>query len=279
MTRRLRRFLVRAAIVYGAAFTVVSCSGVASRLLLFPSRGSLAVPGAERVLLPSEAGGLEVFVGRDARARGGDLRAYVLKFCGNADRAERRVEDEVARFGGRGVEVWAVNYPGFGGSAGAPELAALAPAGLAAFDALQERAQGRPILVSGSSMGSTVALFVAAERTVAGLILENPPPLRRMIVQRHGWWNLWLLALPVAAGVPRAINALDTAPRVRAPAVFLMAEGDQTVPPDYQRLVLEAYAGEKAVIALPGGHNDGLNGAALELFRQSLDRTFGMLFR
>jgi hypothetical protein len=39
---------------------------------------------------------------------------------------------------------------------------------------------------------------VAANRPCAGLVLTNPPPLRNMILQRFGWWNLWLLATPVA---------------------------------------------------------------------------------
>jgi len=45
--------------------------------------------------------------------------------------------------------------------------------------------------------------------------------------------------------------------------IFLLAEKDEIVPPRYHRLVVNAYAGEKRVIALHGAyHNDPIEGAA-----------------
>src|SRR5437899_673838 len=76
------------------------------------------------------------------------------------------------------VEIWAVNYPGFGGSSGPAQLRLIPSAALAAFDALQSKAGTRPIIVFGTSLGATVALHVAAHRNVHGIVLHNPPPLR-----------------------------------------------------------------------------------------------------
>ena len=58
---------------------------------------------------------------------------YVLRFYGNADRADRWVAAEAGMWNNRAVEVWGMNYPGFGGSTG-PSNSPVSAAALAAFD-------------------------------------------------------------------------------------------------------------------------------------------------
>ncbi|PYL06692.1 MAG: hypothetical protein DME33_12855, partial [Verrucomicrobia bacterium] len=149
-----------------------------------------------------------------------------------------------------------------------------------AFDELKRHAADRPIVSFGASIGATAALHVAAQRPVAGLILHNPVPLREMILRRFGWWNLWLLAGPIAWQIPRELDSIANARASRAPAIFMLAQRDEIVPPRYHKLVVDAYAGEKRVIALRGAfHNDPIEGAALADFHQALDwllpRTIG----
>src|SRR5213076_1731280 len=114
------------------------------------------------------------------------------------------------------VEVWGVNYPGFGGSSGPARLARIGPASLAAYDELRKVAGTRPIFVFGASLGSTADLHIAAQRPVAGLILHNPPAIRQMILRQFGWWNLWLLAGPLALQIPRELDSIANARASRA---------------------------------------------------------------
>jgi hypothetical protein len=108
------------------------------------------------------------------------------------------------------------------------------------------------------------------------LILHNPPPLREMILRQFGWWNLWLLAGPVAFQIPRDLDSIANARTSRAPAIFALADEDEIVAPRFQRLVVDAYAGEKRVIALPNAyHNDPIEGAALA----DLNDALGWLLR
>jgi pimeloyl-ACP methyl ester carboxylesterase len=163
----------------------------------------------------------------------------------------------------RAVEIWRVNYPGFGGSTGPARLSRIGPAALSAFDELKHHANGRPIVPFGTSIGATAALHLAASRPgrIDGVILQNPPPLREMILRQFGWWNLWLLAGPVALQMPRDLDSIINARTSRAPAIFLLAERDEVVAPRFHRLVVDAYAGEKRVIALRGAyHNDPIEG-------------------
>ena len=235
------------------------------RLLLFPTTDPLSSIGATRSFIPFDGGRLELWTGRSRGCRPGDTPdAYFLRFYGNADRADPNVGEEALEWTPPGgVEFQGVNYPGFGGSTGPARLDRLGPAALAAYDALRHTAAGRPIIVFGTSIGTTAALYVAAHRPVAGVILQNPPPLRQIVLRQFGWWNLWLIAGPVALRIPSALDSLANAHAARAPGVFFLAENDEIVAPRFQRLVVNAYAGEKRVISLPGAtHNSPLDGPA-----------------
>lgn len=86
-----------------------------------------------------------------------------------ADR--RRVDTPVGA-----VEVFVESYPGYGGSQGPARLDAIPGAALAVYEAIARRAEGRPIVVAGHSLGATTALFVASRSW----------RLRRPIVERYG---------------------------------------------------------------------------------------------
>lgn len=258
----------------GVVYLVVIFFGhLPDHLILFPTRAPIDAGGAVRKTVPFETAEVEVWTAQSRRAHEqGVADVFVLRFYGNADRADRWAAAEAEMWNDRVIEIWGMNYPGFGGSTGPARLSKIGPAALAAFDELKRHARDRPIVPFGASIGATAALHVAAQRHVAGLILHNPPPLREMILRQFGWWNLWLLAGPVALQIPRNLDSIQNARTIRAPAIFLLAEKDEVVAPRFHRLVVNAYAGEKRVIALQGAyHNDPIEGAALVDLYQALD--------
>ncbi|MFG0317088.1 MAG: alpha/beta hydrolase, partial [Planctomycetota bacterium JB042] len=233
--------------------------GCADSFLLHPTTDPRAVPARTvRRTIPTPEGELEAWVRASPGVGGAAPAAFDVEFCGNASRAERMVERWSERWGDRSVEVWAVNYPGFGGSSGDACLRRCVRAAEAAFDHVAAEADGRPVFVGGSSLGSTFALHLAVARDVAGVLVRNPPPLREMILWKHGWWNLWLLAVPVALQVPEELDGVENARRSEAPAVFLSATRDGVVPPAYQRRVFDAYAGPTEWIEFEGRHSTRL---------------------
>jgi len=257
-----------------AAYLILILFGhLPDHLILFPTKAPIDAGEAARKMVPFQNGELEVWTAKSYRAKqqaGADI--YVLRFYGNADRADRWVAAEAEEWNGRAVEIWGMNYPGFGRSTGPARLSRIGPAAIAAFDELKRHAAGRPIVLYGASLGSAAALHVARQRPVAGLILHNPLPLRQMILRRFGWWNLWLLAGPIALQIPRDLDSISNAKAIQTPAIFLLAEKDEIVPPRYHRLVVDAYAGQKRVISLPGAyHNDPVEGAALAELNHALD--------
>jgi uncharacterized protein len=254
--------LLAIGIVY---FAVMFFGHLPDHLILFPTRAPINAGVAVRKTVPFQNGELEVWTAKSHRAQQqGRADIFILRFYGNADRADRWAAAEAEMWSDRAVEIWGMNYPGFGGSTGPARLSRIGPAALATFDELKRHAADRPIVPFGASIGATAALHVAAQRPVAGLILHNPPPLREMILRQFGWWNLWLLAGPIASQIPRDLDSIENARAIHAPAIFLLAERDELVAPRFHRLVVGAYAGEKRVIELRGAfHNDPIEGAAL----------------
>jgi uncharacterized protein len=267
-------------LVLGLAYVVVMIfGGLPDHLILFPTRVPIDAGSAVRRTIPFENGDLEIWTAQSQSARQqGHADVFMLRFYGNADRADRWPAMEAEMWNDRAVEIWGMNYPGFGGSTGPARLARIGPAAVAAFDALIHEAAGAPIVAYGASIGATAALHVATARPaeIAALILQNPPPLREMILRQFGWWNLWLLAGPVALQIPRDLDCIANARASRAPAIFLLAEKDEIVAPRFHRLVVQAYAGEKRIIELPGArHNDPVEGAALADLSYAVDSLLG----
>jgi pimeloyl-ACP methyl ester carboxylesterase len=271
---RLRRLLAKLAVVY-TVILILTFVGCTDRLILFPTTDPIRLAGIERLEVRRDGTrGVEVWKARSAPlVRGGrEPEAFALEFVGNASRAESMATIVAEEWANHPVEVWSVNYPGYGGSEGPARLRSIGPAALAVYDELSARAGGRPIIVHGQSLGSTAALYVAANRPAAGMVLSNPLPLRDLILKQHGWWNLWLLSAPVALSVPKELDGPNNAKRVTAPAVFLLAERDTVIPPKFQQKVVNAYAGEKVSVHQAGAnHNDPLEGPAAEEFSAALD--------
>jgi pimeloyl-ACP methyl ester carboxylesterase len=115
-------------------------------------------------------------------------------------------------------------------------------------------ADGRPIVIAGNSLGTLSALHLAARYgdrgLIAGLVLHNGPPLRELIAHHYAWPTLGLSRF-IARQVPTSLDSIANAATATAPAVFLTAGLDRVAPPNYQQLVVDAYAGPKRHLVLP----------------------------
>lgn len=252
--------------------SLLAGGGCADSFVLPSNHEILSPTGMTRRIVAVAGKQVEVWVTRSPSAVGHEPAAYVLFFVGNGDRAERWLSVVADGWDKRPVEAWGMNYPGYGGSDGPARLAAIGPDALGVYDAMRKVAGWRPIFIHAASLGTTAALCVAARRPVAGLVLHNPPPLWQLIMGHYGWWNLWLLALPVSAQIPHDLDSIANAARCHAPAVFVLSGADRVVPPRFHRLVVDAYAGPKRVIDVPGApHNAPLPHEAAEQLQRDID--------
>lgn len=248
-----------------AAALIVPLGCSANELVLGSNNQQIDPQGAQRELVRVGDRTVECWRARSPSAQDTSPKAYVLFFTGKGDRADRWTTIVAQAWGKFPVEVWGMNYPGSGGSEGPTRLDRVVPDAVGVFDAMRERGGGRPIFLHSASFGTAVALGVAAQRPVAGLLLQNPPALKQLILGHYGWWNLWLIAIPVTHQIPDDLDSVANAKRVTAPAVFIECGADEVVPAKYQKLVEAAYAGPHRNIDMPyARHADALSHDAAE---------------
>jgi len=227
----------------------------------------------QEVLVVNKKRVIDCWVARSPGAKSAEPQAYVLFFVGKGDRADRWISAVAGAWGEKPVEVWGMNYPGSGESTdGTPRLKTAAEEALFVFDHVNALAKGKPVFIHAWSFGTAMGLCVSARRPVSGMVLQNPPPLKQLILGRYGWWNLWLIAGPLALQIPEELDSVENARKTAARAVFILAGRDSLVPAEYQKKVVEAYSGEKRVVSMPGaGHDSPLTKEGAEEFEKDLE--------
>lgn len=245
---------------------------IADRLILQPTRNTVSPLGKERRVIHYKNGFIEAWTQRIGATASDDADVFVLKFVGTDERAERTNHQPLSSWSDLSGEVWSVNPPGYGGSSGRATLRAFAASGRAAYEEIYRQANGRPLILMGTSLGCITALYLAARVPISGMVLRNPPPLRQLIVGKHGWWNLWVGAMLVSTQVPDSLCSIRNASRCHGiPTVFIGSARDRLVPPAYQARIVKAYSGPKRIMRLrKGNHSTKLNAMEQIRFRSEL---------
>jgi pimeloyl-ACP methyl ester carboxylesterase len=170
----------------------------------------------------------------------------VLYFGGNAEEVSWMLDEGPRRLPGAGWLL--VDYRGYGASEGAPSETALVADALAWHDRVSK--DSRRIFVFGRSLGSGVAVKVAAARPVAGVILIAPYDSLAAVGQHHYPF------LPVGLLLRHRFDSVALAPQVKAPLLCLVAERDEVIPAARSRALYEAWGAQKRWVELKGaGHN------------------------
>ena len=143
-------------------------------LQYFPDRARTApaaagLPQAEEVTLRTADG--ERLIAWHIAPRG--TKPVLLYFHGNGGALNLRA-DRFAWVASAGYGLVALSYRGYGGSTGRPSETGLILDAQAAYDFAVARYPTRRIVLWGESLGTAVAIALAAERAVGGLILDAP---------------------------------------------------------------------------------------------------------
>src|SRR3954468_10483257 len=142
-------------------------------LMYFPDRqrtppAAGGLPQADEIMLDTADG--ERVLAWHVPPRGD--KPVVLYFHGNGGSLRLRV-DRFQKLVADGTGLLALSYRGYGGSSGKPTEAGLIEDGRAAYAFAAERYAGRTVLW-GESLGTAVAIALAAEKPVTRLILDAP---------------------------------------------------------------------------------------------------------
>lgn len=236
-------------------------------LMYFPER---ATPEAEA--LEARAAGLRPWLNASGEFmgwRGGESGGLRILLChGNAGKALHRgfwVSLLQEARGAGPVEVFLLEYPGYGSRPGSPTQGHLVAAASEAVDALwAERPE--PLVVLGESIGSGVAALVAAGRSerLRGMLMVTPLPSMRAVAKVH-------YPLVPAFLLSDTYPAREAIGGLQVPLALILAEQDEVIPMALGRTLAEGYAGPtKTWVEAGAGHNTLRLGRREGLLREAL---------
>lgn len=249
---------------FGAVLAVIAVlvgigAPIVERLLMYH-------PTTERVT-PQEAGlagveEIEIATGDGHtvlawRAKAAAGQPTLLYFHGNGGSLVNRAE-RIRKYRDAGRGVFMMTYRGYGGSTGRPSERANVADAKRAYEML--RALGvsaKDIIVYGESIGTGVAVQVAAEKEVAGVILDAP---YTSIVDVAAMLYPYLPARLLMRDRYETVKYL---PRVKVPLLVVHGEADALIPVEMGRAVYRAANEPKRIATFPdAGHSDhGLFGS------------------
>ena len=260
---RLRPATLRRAVSIFATIlvtAVIAYAGVAAlvwvlqeRLLFYPAPVTIA---------PSPPAGWRLEAYEHAAADGTRLAGVLLLppvqrarlvvyFGGNAEEVTASAAHAAQTYGERAVLL--LNYRGYGASLGRPGEREIVADALEVVDRIRERTDidASRIAIHGRSLGSGVAVQVAAARPVCAVVLSTPFSSALSVAQDMYWW------LPVSPLMRHPFDSLAHAPAIKAPALFLVGSEDTLIRPAQSWRLADAWGGPVQRRTFTGfGHND-----------------------
>ncbi|WP_313576748.1 alpha/beta hydrolase [Brevundimonas sp.] len=256
-------------IVTAAAISAAGCSvNVPENAFLYPDAriaaekieltpGPAMPPSAQTLILPYAGGQLATT--RLSAAKGD--QAPLILFCGgNMFRQSAYgglVGGQLAAFG----DVLLFDYPGYGASTGASDIASMkaAVAAMAAHArAIADREQRRLILW-GHSLGGTVCAEGAVNARADVLVLETTTPSANAVMQETLGWKRFLIRVRLAPPLAE-VDIPSTLADYPGRIIVLEAGRDTVLPPVLSRRLAQALTAKGRsvdhLVFTDAGHND-----------------------
>lgn len=216
------------------------------QLIYFPVPAQL--PPTEPLIL--QQANATVLVSQQPR----DTSQALLYFGGNAEDVSLSLPEFAAAFADHAVYV--MHYRGYGGSSGSPSEQALVADALTLYDLLQSKHSD--ITVIGRSLGSGVAVQLAAQRKVAQLLLITPFDSLSALAQRQ------FPFFPVKWLLKDTYNFVAYAPAINSRTLILLAEQDEIIGRAHTEALYRAFApGVPTLKSYSGSHNSDLAASQL----------------
>ena len=223
------------------------------RLMYFPDRNvpppdEVALADAEPVRFTTDDG--LTLHGWFVRSPGAAWT--VIVFNGNGGNRAYRAP-LAAALRADGMSVLLFDYRGYGENAGSPTESGLAGDARAAraYAATRPDVDPRRLVYLGESLGSAVAIRLAAEQPPAALILRSPFASMVEVGRIHYPW------LPVGLLLRDRFASIEQVSRVRCPVLVLAGDRDGIVPLEQSRRLYDALPGTKSLVIVRGAdHND-----------------------
>jgi len=259
----LKWLLVLAVVGYGGLLALMYVFQRA--LLYFPDANRVppaqaGLPQVQEVMLTSADG--EKLIAWFVAPRGN--KPVVLYFQGNAEGLTARV-NRFTWLTSDGTGLLALCYRGYGGSTGTPTEDGLIRDAGAAYDFARARYPAKRIVLFGESLGTAVAVALAAGHEVAGVILDAPFTSAAEVGAAAYPF------VPVRWFMKDKFHSDERIGRVSAPLLVLHGEQDSIVPIRFAERLFALAREPKRFVRFPqGGHVDLDDFGAVKVVREFL---------
>jgi fermentation-respiration switch protein FrsA (DUF1100 family) len=177
-------------------------------------------------------------------------KPVIIYFHGHGGSLPGRV-DRFHRVISAGIGLVGVEYRGYGGSEGSPSEQGLIADAEAAYAFATAHYPASQIVLWGESLGTGVAVALAAEKPVGRLILEAPFTSTEAVGARRYWY------LPVGLLMKDQFHSDERIGKVKAPLLIIHGVLDHTVPYAMGEQLYELANKPKHIARfLDGGHED-----------------------
>jgi len=164
----------------------------------------------------------------------------VVYFGGNAEDVSQTIAHLEAVF--PTIRIYAMHYRGYGGSTGSPSEAALVADAQALFDHVD--ASHDSIVVIGRSLGTGIAVQVAASRHIERLVLITPYDSIVSVAAGH------FGAFPTSLLLRDRYESWRYADRIRAPTTLIVAGKDRVIPKHHALKLAESFRAATPILVL-----------------------------
>lgn len=229
------------------------------RMIYYPTRGMEQTP--DRLGWPyndvflTTADGIRIhgwFLPAPPSAVTNHQSPVTVLYChGNAGNISHRF-DHLAIFRELGLDVFAFDYRGYGRSAGQPNEAGTYADARAAYEYLTKNKNREPkaVVVFGESLGSAVAVDLAAKVPVGGVVIEEAFTSAGDVGQKM------FPFLPVRWLIRNKYNTLAKIGQINAPLLLFHSRQDELFPWRHAERLYAGALDPKRLVELHGGHND-----------------------
>jgi len=178
-------------------------------------------------------------------------KATIIFFHGNAGNISHRLE-KISVFNQLGLNVFIVDYRGYGRSQGHPTESGIYKDAQASFDLLLNRQDINKdkLIAYGESIGGAVAIDLATKRKVSCLIVDSSFTCAKDLARKfYPYLPSFLFRTK--------FDSIDKVKNNDSAKIFIHSANDEIVPFEFGQRLYDAACPPKELLKIIGGHNSG----------------------
>lgn len=176
----------------------------------------------------------------------------IIYFGGNAEEVSHLIyeSDNVS-----GWSLALTNYRGYGLSTGKPNEKNLFSDALNIYNYYSKRedVDASKIVVMGRSVGTGVAVYLAANREVEKVILVTPYDSMISVAKNHYSF------LPISLILRNRFDSISRVPHINVPMLALIADNDTTIPPQLAKRLVDKWRGKCTMQIIKGADHNSIS--------------------